>query len=187
LCLKFALRSALVRSAMHRRLWINDPDCLMLRETRTQLTADERHCLANAIVITGGMHLISDRLAELPLAAWARMREISRLAARCDRGRAWALDLMEREFPEVVYNTIGYLAVFNFEDRPVERVVDLGWWLEERYWQGVAWCDIWDGMVVRGQGRRLELGRMPPHSSMLFEAVTNEGTGGGPSSGDSGL
>ena len=50
---------------MHRRLWLNDPDCLMLRSRETSLTADERGALAAAIAASGGMMLISDDMALL--------------------------------------------------------------------------------------------------------------------------
>ncbi len=36
---RFALEATVARSFMHRRLWLNDPDCVMLRTTETQLTA----------------------------------------------------------------------------------------------------------------------------------------------------
>ncbi len=32
---------------MHRRLWANDPDCLMLRHTDTDLDADQVRCLGD--------------------------------------------------------------------------------------------------------------------------------------------
>ena len=38
----YALDAIIARSFMHRRLWLNDPDCLMLRARKTRLTADER-------------------------------------------------------------------------------------------------------------------------------------------------
>jgi hypothetical protein len=50
---------------MHRRFWLNDPDCLMLRTTATKLTANERHALAATIAASGGMLLISDDMALL--------------------------------------------------------------------------------------------------------------------------
>lgn len=60
-----AVRSALARAWMHRRLWINDPDCLLARSRETQLSADERHALAAAIAGTGGMLVASDDPARL--------------------------------------------------------------------------------------------------------------------------
>src|SRR6266550_1977358 len=56
----YALDAIIARSFMHRRLWLNDPDCLMLRARETRLTADERAALAATIASSGGMLLISD-------------------------------------------------------------------------------------------------------------------------------
>ncbi|MEM9487848.1 MAG: alpha-galactosidase [Myxococcota bacterium] len=55
-----ALRSIVHRAWMHRRLWLNDPDCLMARTSETQLTGDEVRSLAASIAVTGGMVVISD-------------------------------------------------------------------------------------------------------------------------------
>jgi alpha-galactosidase len=50
---------------MQRRLWLNDPDCVMLRTTETQLTVDEVRRWATAVGDSGGMVLVSDDLALL--------------------------------------------------------------------------------------------------------------------------
>ena len=55
-----ALDAIVARSFMHRRLWLNDPDCLMLRASETRLSREERFALAAAIAVSGGMLLISD-------------------------------------------------------------------------------------------------------------------------------
>ncbi|HKN02147.1 MAG TPA: glycoside hydrolase family 36 protein, partial [Candidatus Binataceae bacterium] len=60
-----ALDAIIARSFMHRRLWLNDPDCLMLRASETRLTVDERVALASVIAGSGGMLLISDDMALL--------------------------------------------------------------------------------------------------------------------------
>jgi alpha-galactosidase len=60
-----ALRSALARAWMHRRLWSNDPDCLLVRATDTRLSADERCALAAVVAATGGAVVFSDDLTRL--------------------------------------------------------------------------------------------------------------------------
>jgi alpha-galactosidase len=60
-----AVRNTLARSWMHRRLWLNDPDCLLARSDDTQLTRDERRLLATTIAATGGMAFFSDDLPRL--------------------------------------------------------------------------------------------------------------------------
>lgn len=60
-----AWRNTLARSFMHRRLWLNDPDCVMLRPTQTDLTAEQARTWAMAVATSGGMALLSDDLALL--------------------------------------------------------------------------------------------------------------------------
>jgi len=60
-----AWRNTLARSFTHRRLWVNDPDCLMLRTAHTDLTADQVRAWALAVAASGGMALVSDDLALL--------------------------------------------------------------------------------------------------------------------------
>jgi alpha-galactosidase len=91
-----AWRSTLVRSAFHRRLWLNDPDCLMLRTADTDLTPDQVEAWADAVGVSGGMALVSDDLALLDANARRLLGEVlvvgraadeearSGLPARCD-------------------------------------------------------------------------------------------------------
>jgi alpha-galactosidase len=91
-----AWRSTLVRSAFHRRLWLNDPDCLMLRTADTDLTPDQVEAWAHAVGVSGGMALVSDDLALLDANARRLLGEVlvvglaadeearSGLPARCD-------------------------------------------------------------------------------------------------------
>lgn len=58
-------RNTLARSFLHRRLWLNDPDCLMLRTSETDMTADAVRTWAHAVAVSGGMALVSDDLALL--------------------------------------------------------------------------------------------------------------------------
>jgi alpha-galactosidase len=53
------------RSFMHRRLWSNDPDCVMLRTSGTDLAPDAAERWARTIGASGGLVLVSDDLALL--------------------------------------------------------------------------------------------------------------------------
>jgi alpha-galactosidase len=57
-----ALRSNMTRWFMHRSLWVNDPDCLLVREHDTRLTLDETRTLVSVLGATGGMLFLSDDL-----------------------------------------------------------------------------------------------------------------------------
>ncbi len=84
---------------MHRRLWLNDPDCLMLRQRETSLNRNERGALAAAIAVSGGMLLLSDDMSLLGPAEAALFRSVAKLGAEVDGDSAGAPamppDLME--------------------------------------------------------------------------------------------
>jgi alpha-galactosidase len=79
-----AWRSTLVRSAFHRRLWLNDPDCLMLRTAHTELTPEAVRAWALAVGMSGGMAIVSDDLALLDGDARRLLDEVLALGRAAD-------------------------------------------------------------------------------------------------------
>ncbi|MFX1567676.1 MAG: glycoside hydrolase family 36 protein [Promethearchaeota archaeon] len=63
--LKAALLNTLYRSFMHNYFWINDPDCLMIRRTDTELNTDEIRLQMTIFGLSGGQLLISDDMTKL--------------------------------------------------------------------------------------------------------------------------
>ncbi len=61
-----AIRNMLLRLPLHRRWWLNDPDCLILREEGGELSPGEVEALATAIALTSETMMLSDRLLSLP-------------------------------------------------------------------------------------------------------------------------
>ncbi|WP_457558195.1 glycoside hydrolase family 36 protein [Candidatus Harpocratesius sp.] len=58
--LKAALKSTIQRSYMHNTWWINDPDCVIVRENRSHLTEAEIQLELTIFGLSGGQILISD-------------------------------------------------------------------------------------------------------------------------------
>ena len=92
------------RSFMHRRLWLNDPDCLMLRSEDTALTPAAARTWAHTVGLSGGMALVSDDLALLGPPERALLDEVTALGRASDAaalaGRpAHSDDLMDRTVP----------------------------------------------------------------------------------------
>jgi alpha-galactosidase len=65
-----AIAASVLRAPLHRRVFINDPDCLLLRPTDTALDASQRSFLAAVITGTGAFTLISDDLRLYTDAEW---------------------------------------------------------------------------------------------------------------------
>jgi alpha-galactosidase len=60
-----AVRSTLAHTWMHRRLWVNDPDCLLVRKRDSALTWAEVQAWTSIVGMSGGMALLSDDLSRL--------------------------------------------------------------------------------------------------------------------------
>jgi alpha-galactosidase len=118
-----AIDAILARSFIHRRWWLNDPDCLMLRAKETQLSNDEREALANTIAATGGMLLISDDMRLLDSESGRLFRETARLGAEVDAGSIDQLplprNLMSDSMLPIVSTRDGPLCLLlNMSDQP---------------------------------------------------------------------
>jgi alpha-galactosidase len=74
----------LSRSFMHRRLWLNDPDCLMLRTEHTAMSEAAVRTWAHAVAVSGGMALVSDDLTLLGPDARVLLDEVVAIGRRVD-------------------------------------------------------------------------------------------------------
>jgi alpha-galactosidase len=166
-----SIRNFTVRSAMHKRLWLSDPDCLMIRTDHTGLTSHERASQINAIILSGGLLLYSDNFAALPDRIFNEIETINSLSEECFEGFPVAIDLMEQEMPEIVYNTAGYLGIFNFSKGRKTKTADLSLLPDEEN-HITQLQDVWNGDVVDVEGAgQLTLKKMSPHSSRLFRVI----------------
>jgi alpha-galactosidase len=71
-----AIAASVLRAPLHRRLFINDPDCLLLRPTDTRLDAGQRSFLAAVITGTGAFTLISDDVRRYTDAEWGLLEAL---------------------------------------------------------------------------------------------------------------
>ena len=122
------VRNTLARAFMHRRLWLNDPDCLMVRETDTELTRAESQTLAAAIVATGGTVIFSDDVPMLDAKARALVRDTLALAREVDAGVTRVLDPLAAALAPAAVARCGphvLVALVNGDDEPRVRSLDL--------------------------------------------------------------
>lgn len=71
-----ALAATLARSFMHRQLWQNDPDCIMLGSTSTQLSPQAAAAWDRCVAMSGGLVMVSDDLECVGREARARLDEV---------------------------------------------------------------------------------------------------------------
>ncbi len=129
-----ALRNSITRAVFHNRLWLNDPDCLLVRQRGPDLdlVLNEMRTLTAVIALLGGLTLNSDNLA---LIRPGRLKYL-RQALPPTGVSARPLDLFEHEMPRLLLLPVerdwGHwwvAGVINWEDHTVEtavRLTDLG-------------------------------------------------------------
>jgi alpha-galactosidase len=167
-----AVRSILARAWMHRRLWLNDPDCLMARGRDTQLRPEEARTLASCIAASGGMVVFSDDVPELSPESLVLVRETLALARAVD-GAAdsegpRALGLLEEEIPAGLTARTGegaLVALVNASDEPKHRRLDR---LDLPYPAAVR---LQDGLLFTEPTRSGDALELPPHTSALFRVA----------------
>ena len=141
-----AIHNILTRAPLHRRWWVNDPDCLLVRPD-TRLSLAEVQTLATAIGLTGGSLLVSDDLPALPPERLALAQALLPVIGK----RAWVLDLFETNFPTQLRVDLEgpsgpwhLLAKFNWDSAPRDLALstrdyhldaDAVYWLRE-FWSG---------------------------------------------------
>ncbi|MGO9560246.1 MAG: glycoside hydrolase family 36 protein [Acidimicrobiales bacterium] len=79
-----AAASTFTRSFMHRTLWLNDPDCLMLRGVATQMSAGQVETWARSVAQSGGMAIVSDDLSLLDGASRRLFEDVVATGRRSD-------------------------------------------------------------------------------------------------------
>jgi alpha-galactosidase len=126
--LRNSLRHVLNLSALHRRWWWNDPDCLLLRDQDTRLSEAEVVSRVTLVGLSGGMVVDSDDVTCLPP---QRLRLLSLLTPILSPG-GQALDLLQRDMPELYHVPLQGAAgrwrlvgLFNWGDCPASKRLSL--------------------------------------------------------------
>ncbi|MEX0781955.1 MAG: glycoside hydrolase family 36 protein [Dehalococcoidia bacterium] len=157
---RHAMQLTLQRNWMHNRWWVNDPDCLLVRDTDTALNLAETRFLATGIALSGGMVVASDDLPKLPdkrLAMAMALIPPPGVAARpLDPGdgpvpSTWRVDLGDGRF---------LAGILNWDDIPRWVVVN------ELLQAGEIAFDVWNGKLL-GKGDVL----LAPHEGALWQVT----------------
>jgi alpha-galactosidase len=164
-----SVRNMLARAPLHRRWWWNDPDCLLARAEKTDLTAPERQTLAAAIALSGGMVMISDDVSALTPESVRLAQILFPPLYRAAAFPAWrgeappSLAILPMRGPQGAWWVIG---LFNWADRPIKDSLDARKWIRKK--GEVIAHSIWDGRLMESRGGILEPLEIPAHGSILL-------------------
>lgn len=158
-----AIQNTLTRSALHRRWWINDPDCLLLRP-ETELTFAEVQSLATVIALTGGSLLLSDDLPNLPHERLKIAESLLPVIGKRPHVLDWADSPTPRKLRLDLENKSGkwhLLALFNWEDHAQDIPLRLSNFDLERDHSYLA-QDFWAGFDGELTVYKFVDGALPP-------------------------
>jgi alpha-galactosidase len=125
-----ALRNSIARYFTHGRLWINDPDCVLVRERgdSSDLVLNEMRALAGIVALLGGATISSDNLPSLRRGRFKYLAQILPPTGTSAR----PLDLFENELPQCLvlpvrrpWGAWHVVGVMNWQDRTQATEVDL--------------------------------------------------------------
>lgn len=169
-----AAHNSLTRAHLHQRWWVNDPDCLLLRES-THLTLAEVETIASVIALSGGSLLLSDHIPDL---SPDRLNIAKQLLPLIEK-RPFILDWFDNPTPRLVQVDLSgpagkwhLLALFNWSDEAQDLTLNLGKCYVESIGEMFA-REFWSGRtyLIPPDGQspgKLELQNLPPHGVNLF-------------------
>ncbi len=163
-----ALDAIIARSFMHRQLWLNDPDCLMLRATETGLSDEERHSLAATIAASGGMLLISDDMSLLTRESVALFQAAWRIGAEIDGVSREEPPLAVEPAPPGIASTLRILST-RLSDGSLHLVLNRGEQIERieaaRLDSTTSRCTVFE--LGKDESAVREAIEIPPHAARL--------------------
>ena len=169
-----AIHNILTRAPLHRRWWVNDPDCLLVRPD-TKLSLAEVQTLATVIGLTGGSLLVSDDLPALPPDRLAIAQALLPVIGK----RAQVVDLFETDFPSLLRVDLEgpegpwhLLAKFNWESSPRDLSFSSNEYQldgNQEYWLR----EFWTGQLgLLKPERPLTFAKVPAHGIAVVAART---------------
>ncbi len=164
-----ALQNTLTRAALHRRWWVNDPDCLLIRPD-SDLALAEVQSLATAIALTGGALLLSDDLPNVPPDRLRMAQQLLPLIGQRPHVPDWFDEPMPRLLRLDLTNETGswhLLAIFNWDDREFHEDIAIekfGLDPSTPYWTR----SFWDGVTDEARGGVLPVRGIAPHGARLL-------------------
>jgi alpha-galactosidase len=164
-----AIHNTLTRAPLHRRWWINDPDCLLVRPD-SRLSLAEVRTLAGVIAMSGGSLFVSDDLTNLPHERLEIVRSLLPILGK----QPYVIDWFDSATPTRLQIDLEgscgrwhLLGVFNWSDS--EANISLSpelFYLDtkQEYWAR----EFWSGELRRWGANGHTWKAVPAHGSLLL-------------------
>ncbi|EQA44246.1 glycoside hydrolase, family 31 domain protein [Leptospira broomii serovar Hurstbridge str. 5399] len=143
LCTERALINDITRASMHRTLWFNDPDCLLVRDRKNKMTSAQTKIMASVMGVSGGMLFVSDEIALLTQEREDLLKKTLYLQGKCRNKTPLPIGIGSEFFPSALYNPAGFLGIWNPSDTSREIELNLTF-----PWEKKSTIDYWTGQIV---------------------------------------
>ncbi|NQU26756.1 MAG: hypothetical protein HQ528_00560, partial [Candidatus Marinimicrobia bacterium] len=159
-----SLRNNIQRHYFHKKLWLNDPDCLLVRDRNSKLKPAEVRTLVTLLGLTGGMLFLSDDLTRLEpeRLEWAKAVLPPTDLTGAPQGQ------FQNEYPElfrVKGRSAQILAITNWHKR--SRIFDLAEYVKP----GHFIFDFWGERFWKPASAKLL-----PHATLACQVTAFSGT-----------
>lgn len=164
------IMSIINSSYMHRNFWINDPDYLLVRDDRSELTLDEARTWLSVIALTGTMTILGDNMTTLPRERRDLITKIFPIYGE----PAKPVGFLKEEIPSILnlrikksFDTWNVVGVFNYKEEKKDMEVSfstLGLDKKKAYHVYEFWGEEYLGRLKE----RVRLKAMRPHSSKIL-------------------
>jgi alpha-galactosidase len=161
---------------MQGRWWTNDPDCVVIRATDTELSLAEVEAWMAVVALSGGMLFVGDDVSRV---GSERLEMLSRLFPPSGQAAVPGPRLVglipERlhlrvERPFGVWSVVG---VANWSDVSIQASFDpADFQLEPAEYYLV---DLWSGAYLGISSQPVDLGQLPPHAMRLLSVHAERG------------
>ncbi len=166
-----SIRNTMTRYFFHRRLWANDPDCILIRtrDDQSNLVLNEVRTIVSIVGLSGGAVVDSDNLLSLRR---GRLKYLRRILPPCPEN-ARTIDLFRQEKPSIMVMEIERLwgkwwvvGIVNWSDRTVSTTLTLE---ELGIPQGQYHLyNYWRGLYLGTTEGTINLRRHQPHETVLL-------------------
>lgn len=163
------IRNLVLRRYMHWRMWVNDPDVIIARKVKNELTENEIILWLDAVYMVGGSLLLADRMPVLEEDRAALCRDMMQDVDALQDVRPE--DFFEREVPRIwsgVRKRDGktVLGLFNPDEEKSHLSVEVA---KLAFPAGNSWKTMRGGQTVTAVNGVLEYD-LEPHSSIVLIA-----------------
>jgi alpha-galactosidase len=161
----------LARSALHQRLWVNDPDCVLVRDRETGLGPHEVESVASAVALSGGLVIGSDDMGSVGPERRELLRRLLPPLGLAPEITRWSGDVPDEVATRLSDGAVLVLRV-NLSSRAEQSPLD-----PDRYGlRGpVRAYDVWADRDLGAREGSLALGPIPPHGCRLLRLTPADG------------